>query len=91
MYPPPILLEKKRRVLALRSLDARMRERFLSRLVGTTADVLVETADPVKGELSGRSANYAVVVFPGAPSDVGEVHRVAVEYVRDGRLAGTRS
>lgn len=83
--------EKKRRVLALRSLDARMRERFLSRLVGTTADVLVETADPVKGELSGRSANYAVVVFPGAPSDVGEVHRVAVEYVRDGRLAGTRS
>ena len=84
-------VEKKRRVSALLSLDARMRDAFLSRQVGTTADVLVETADRVQGELSGRSGNYAVVVFPGAPSDVGEIHRVAVENVRDGRLAGTRS
>jgi threonylcarbamoyladenosine tRNA methylthiotransferase MtaB len=83
--------EKKRRVSALRSLDARMRDAFLSRQIGTTADVLVETADGVQGELSGRSGNYAVVVFPGAPSDVGEIHRVAVEKVREGKLAGTRS
>ncbi|MGB3399764.1 MAG: MiaB/RimO family radical SAM methylthiotransferase [Candidatus Deferrimicrobiaceae bacterium] len=83
--------EKKRRVSALRSLDARMRNAFLARQIGTTADVLAETADAVRGELSGRSGNYAEVVFPGAPSDVGEIHRVSVETVRDGRLAGTRS
>ncbi len=83
--------EKKRRVSALRSLDARMRDAFLSRQVGTTADVLAESADRVRGELSGRSGNYAEVVFPGGPSDVGEIHRVTVENVRDGRLAGTRS
>lgn len=83
--------EKKRRVSALRSLDALMRDTFLDRQVGTTADVLAETADRVRGELSGRSGNYAEIVFPGAPSDVGEIHRVAVETVRDGRLAGTRS
>ena len=68
-----------------------MRDTFLDRQVGTTADVLAETADRVRGELSGRSGNYAEIVFPGAPSDVGEIHRVAVETVRDGRLAGTRS
>jgi threonylcarbamoyladenosine tRNA methylthiotransferase MtaB len=83
--------EKKRRVSALRSLDARMRDAFLSRQVGTTADVLAESADRVRGELSGRSGNYAEVVFPGGPSDVGEIHRVTVENVRDGRLAGIRS
>ena len=83
--------EKKRRVSALLSMDALMREAFLARQVGTTADVLAETADRVRGELSGRSGNYAEIVFPGAPSDVGEIHRVAVETMRDGRLAGTRS
>ncbi|MGA7105606.1 MAG: tRNA (N(6)-L-threonylcarbamoyladenosine(37)-C(2))-methylthiotransferase MtaB [Candidatus Deferrimicrobiaceae bacterium] len=83
--------EKKRRVSALRSLDARMRNAFLARQIGTTADVLAETADAVRGELSGRSGNYAEVAFPGAPSDVGEIHRVSVETVRYGRLAGTRS
>ena len=83
--------EKKRRVSALRSLDARMRDAFLARQIGTTADVLAETADAVGGELSGRSGNYAEVVFPGVPSDVGEIHRVAVETLRNGRLAGTRS
>jgi threonylcarbamoyladenosine tRNA methylthiotransferase MtaB len=86
---PPV--EKKRRVSALLSLDARMRNAFLSRQVGTTAEVLAETADRAQGELTGRSGNYAAVVFPGAPSDVGEIHRVAVENVRDGKLAGTRS
>ena len=83
--------EKKQRVSALRSLDARMRNAFLSRQVGTTVDVLAETADRLQGELTGRSGNYAVVVFPGAPSDVGEIHQVAVENVRDGKLAGIRS
>ena len=78
-------------VSALRSLDARIRDAFLVRQIGTTADVLAETADPVRGELSGRSGNYAEVVFPGSPSDVGEIHRVTVETVQDGRLAGTRS
>jgi tRNA A37 methylthiotransferase MiaB len=68
-----------------------MRNAFLARQIGTTADVLVETADAVRGELSGRSGNYAEVIFPGAPSDVGEIHRVSVETVRGGRLAGTRS
>jgi len=83
--------EKKRRVTALLSLDARMRNTFLSRQVGTTVDVLAETADRIQGELTGRSGNYAVVVFPGEPSDVGEIHRVAVEKVRDGKLAGIRT
>lgn len=83
--------DKKKRVSALLSLDARMRDAFLFRQVGTTADVLAETADRVRGELSGRSGNYAEVLFPGTPSDVGEIHRVSVEIVRDGRLAGTRS
>lgn len=84
-------VEKKRRVSALLSLDARMRNAFLSRQVGKTADVLAETEDRAQGELTGRSGNYAVVVFPGAPSDVGEIYRVVLENVRDGKLAGTRS
>ncbi|HSQ53686.1 MAG TPA: MiaB/RimO family radical SAM methylthiotransferase, partial [Candidatus Bathyarchaeia archaeon] len=83
--------EKKRRVSALRVLDSRMRDAFLSRQVGTTADVLAEEADRTRGELTGHSGNYAVVVFPGAPSDVGEIHRVVVEKVREGKLAGTRA
>jgi threonylcarbamoyladenosine tRNA methylthiotransferase MtaB len=83
--------EKKRRVSALRVLDSRMRDAFLSRQVGTAADVLAEEADRARGELTGHSGNYAVVVFPGAPSDVGEIYRVVVENVRDGKLAGTRS
>jgi threonylcarbamoyladenosine tRNA methylthiotransferase MtaB len=83
--------EKKGRVSRLRSLSARMREAFLSRQVGTTVDVLAETTDREGATLSGRSGNYAEVDFPGSASEIGEIHRVCVESVRDERLSGTRA
>jgi len=83
--------EKKERVSRLLSLSERMREAFLSRQVGTTVDVLAEAADREGAWLSGRSGNYAEVVFPGTPSEIGEIHHVSVESVRDGRLSGRRA
>ncbi len=82
--------EKKRRVSRLLVLDAGIREAFLSRQIGRTLDVLAETADPGRGELSGHAGNYAEVFFPGMASDIGEIYRVAARSVRDGRLSGTR-
>jgi threonylcarbamoyladenosine tRNA methylthiotransferase MtaB len=82
--------EKKKRVSRLLSLDARMREEFLSRQIGRTVDVLAESEDPARGVLSGRSGNYAEVQFPGSASGIGEIHRVAVESIRDGKAIGTR-
>jgi threonylcarbamoyladenosine tRNA methylthiotransferase MtaB len=82
--------EKKERVSRLLSLHARMREEFLSRQIGRTVDVLAESEDPVRRELSGRSENYAEVLFPWAASGIGEIHRVAVESIRDGKAVGTR-
>jgi threonylcarbamoyladenosine tRNA methylthiotransferase MtaB len=82
--------EKKSRVSRLLLLDEKMREAFLARQVGTTLDVLAERAGPGREELSGHSGNYAEVRFPGGAEDIGEIHRVLAESVRDGRIAGTR-
>ncbi len=81
--------EKRRRVTHLLSEDTRMRELFLLRQVGTTVDVLAEAVLPGGGALVGRSGNYAEVVFPGPPSGIGEIHRVVVDTVHDGKLVGT--
>ena len=80
--------EKKERVSRLLSEDSRMREAFLVRQVGTTVDVLAETVDRGRGTLSGRSGNYAEVVFPGHPSGIGEIHRVVVGTVQERKLVG---
>ena len=82
--------EKKGRVSRLLSLDERMRKEFLARQIGRTVEVLAELVDPVRGDLSGRSGNYVEVLFPGAASDIGEIHRVAVKSIRDGKAVGTR-
>ena len=81
---------KKERVSRLLSLDARMREVFLSGQIGKTVDVLAESVDRSRRELSGRSGNYAEVRFPGKESEIGEIHSVVAESVRDGGLRGTR-
>jgi threonylcarbamoyladenosine tRNA methylthiotransferase MtaB len=82
--------EKKSRVSRLLRLDGRMREAFLARQVGTTLDVLAEREDPGREELSGHSGNYAEVRFPGGAAEIGEIHRVSAEYVREGKIVGTR-
>ena len=81
--------EKKRRVSRLLSEDSRMRDAFLERQVGTRVDVLAEAMNHRGGALVGRSGNYAEVVFPGSASGIGEIHRVIVHSVHDGRLVGT--
>jgi len=83
--------EKKERVSRLLAISDRMREAFLSGQVGTTVDVLAETADREGTRLSGRSGNYAEVVYPGFSSEIGEIHDVFVESACDGRLSGTRA
>ncbi len=83
---PPV---KKERVSRLLSLDARMRDVFLSGQVGKTLDVLAETADRGGRELAGLSGNYVEVRFPGSASGIGEIHPVLVSAVREGRLRGT--
>ena len=82
--------EKKSRVSRLLRLDRRMREAFLTRQVGTTLDVLAERAGPGREELSGHSGNYAEVRFPGGAEEIGEIHRVFAESVREGKIVGTR-
>src|SRR3990170_1721309 len=82
--------EKKSRVSRLLLLDGKMRGAFLARQVGMTLDVLAERAGPGREELSGHSGNFAEVRFPGGAAEIGEIHRVFAESVRDGRIAGTR-
>jgi threonylcarbamoyladenosine tRNA methylthiotransferase MtaB len=82
--------EKKSRMSRLLRLDGRIREAFLARQVGTTLDVLAERADPDREELSGHSGNYAEVCFPGGAAEIGEIHRVSAESIREGRIVGTR-
>ena len=62
-----------------------------SRVRSERVDVLAEAADREGAWLSGRSGNYAEVVFPGTPSEIGEIHQVCVESVRDGTLSGRRA
>jgi threonylcarbamoyladenosine tRNA methylthiotransferase MtaB len=82
--------EKKSRVSRLLLLDKKMRGAFLARQVGTTLDVLAERAGPGREELAGHSGNYAEVRFPGGAEEIGEIHRVFAESVRDGKVVGTR-
>jgi threonylcarbamoyladenosine tRNA methylthiotransferase MtaB len=82
--------EKKSRVSRLLRLDKKLREAFLARQVGTTLDVLAERSGSGPEELSGHSGNYAEVRFPGRAAEIGEIHRVLAESVRDGKIVGTR-
>ena len=72
---------RKERAARLRDAGAAALRRFLDSRVGTTAAVLVETAD------SGRSEHFAMVALdrPAAP---GSVHPVRVTGVADDRLTG---
>ncbi len=82
--------EKKRRVARLRAVDAAMRQRFRARQIGERLEVLAESADDGRGEVSGRSGNYQEVCFAGTESDLGELHTVIVVTERDGCLTGIR-
>ncbi len=82
---------KKERVSRLLSIDARMRETFLTGQIGRTVEVLAESFDRSREDLSGRSGNYAEVRFPGKASGIGEIHSVVATSVRDGRIRGTRA
>ena len=81
-------VEKKRRVSLLLSEDARIRGAFLVRQVGATVDVLAEAVNRGGETLVGRTGNYAEVVFPGSPVGIGEIHRIGLRSVRDGKLHG---
>jgi threonylcarbamoyladenosine tRNA methylthiotransferase MtaB len=81
---------KKERVARLLALDRGKREAFLRAQVGTTLEVLAEKADAARGELYGRSGNYAEVVFPGDEADAGEIHAVRALSVRGRSLTGER-
>lgn len=73
--PPTV---KKERVRALRELDRRKRAAFRRAQAGRTLEVLAESFDPNRGALSGYSANYLPVAFPGPERAVGRLVRVAI-------------
>jgi threonylcarbamoyladenosine tRNA methylthiotransferase MtaB len=82
--------EKKERVSRLVQLDAAKRARFLRSLAGKELEVLAESMNPARGELSGTSGNYVEVAFPGDGGEIGGLFRVRTTSIRGRGLAGRR-
>jgi len=85
--PPGV---KKERVSRLLRLDAEKRKGYLQAQVGKDLEVLMESAYPTLGEVSGYSGNYVEVVLPGEPREIGEVTRVRAVSLRGRGLYGMR-
>ncbi len=81
---------KKERVSRLLRLDGEKRKGYLQAQVGKELEVLVESADRDRGEVSGTSGNYVEVRFPGEGREIGELARVRAESVRGKGLYGNR-
>jgi tRNA-2-methylthio-N6-dimethylallyladenosine synthase len=71
--------EKKRRIVALQSLQRSVQSNLFQRLIGTTHEVLVDAASRRNdGELTGRTSGNTVVNFPGPPEWLGRMVGVTV-------------
>jgi tRNA A37 methylthiotransferase MiaB len=71
-------------------LDEEKRKGYLQTQVGKELTVLAESANPLRGELSGYSANYVEVAFPGDGSEIGDLIRVRADSLRGRGMCGKR-
>jgi tRNA-2-methylthio-N6-dimethylallyladenosine synthase len=71
--------EKKRRIVALQSLQRSIQSALFQRSVGTTFEVLVDaTSRRREWELTGRTSGNTVVNFPGPPEWLGRLVPVTI-------------
>ena len=72
--------EKKRRIVALQSLQRSVQSNLFQRSIGTTHEVLVDaTSRRHQWELTGRTSGNTVVNFPGPPEWLGQLVDVKIE------------
>ena len=72
--------EKKRRIVALQSLQRSVQSNLFQRSIGTTHEVLVDaTSRRHHWELTGRTSGNTVVNFPGPPEWLGRFVDVKIE------------
>ena len=72
--------EKKRRIVALQSLQRSVQSNLFQRSIGTTHQVLVDaTSRRHEWELTGRTEGNTVVNFPGPPEWLGRLVDVRIE------------
>jgi len=72
--------EKKRRIVALQSLQRSVQSNLFQRSIGTTHQVLVDaTSRRHEWELTGRTSGNTVVNFPGPPEWLGRLVDVTIE------------
>lgn len=72
--------EKKRRIVALQSLQRSIQSALFQRSIGATFDVLVDaTSRRREWELTGRTSGNTVVNFPGPPEWLGRLVPVTIE------------
>jgi len=72
--------EKKRRIVALQSLQRSVQSNLFERSIGTTQEVLVDaTSRRHEWELTGRTSGNTVVNFPGPPEWLGRLVVVKIE------------
>jgi threonylcarbamoyladenosine tRNA methylthiotransferase MtaB len=74
---------RRERAARLRAAVAASRAAWLSELVGTTQEVLVEAPGT-----RGHAGNFAEVRFP-SPQTPGSIRRVAIDAATDTHLIGT--
>jgi len=71
--------EKKRRIVALQSLQRSVQSNLFQRSIGTTHEVLVDaTSRRHEWELTGRTSGNTVVNFPGPPEWLGRLVDVTI-------------
>jgi len=71
--------EKKRRIVALQSLQRSVQSNLFQRSIGTTQEVLVDaTSRRHEWELTGRTSGNTVVNFPGPPEWLGRMVGVTI-------------
>jgi threonylcarbamoyladenosine tRNA methylthiotransferase MtaB len=80
--PPPVVAERRRRLL---DLERELTEEYLRSLIGRRLDVLVEGADPRRpGFVLGTSCRYVPVALEASPALIGRRVPVRAEAVAEG-------
>lgn len=83
--PEGVKEERLQRVLRLQEMIARC---LYERYVGKFLEILVEEADPAKGELTGRTRGNLLVHFPGRADLIGSLQRIAITQALGHSLRG---
>jgi threonylcarbamoyladenosine tRNA methylthiotransferase MtaB len=80
---PDVKAERCRR---LAQLEARLRDRYFTSLVGRQLEVLVESPAEHPGYVVGTACRYAPVELPGAEDSIGRFLKVTAAQVANGRI-----